>query len=792
MMKNIDYLNKISEISDKIIKMAELGRDTTALEQMLQQMMAAATQQPEPEKEPEKEPRALPPVENIDGLQVITLSKMPKTMRDCFERGDISLVTTKEQFYEDELYEAACRVVRETDRNKIKYLLEQKAKELGGTALCKMFNQSYVAKKREIKKADEEYAKRIADAQRERKAAEAEEKRLAGNMTKYTNLPDGCSNMYIGEGWIADDGGIRKYEESGKTVKTVEACMYPVLIQKLYRPLDTAGDSTRKIEILYKSEDGWHDKTIERESISNANKAIALSAGGVGVTSENVRQFTTAMSSMLKESSMRGALKIVNTLNQLGWDKDFKHFLPYTDESFIFERKDDLPEMMEALQPQGNKAAWYEKFKEMRALNYQPLKVATAALFASVILPMLPKQDSFVVNLYGGSGFGKSALLNIVTSIFSSMDDGGILLDSDNTQTYLELTADTLNNFPIVMDDMSKGDQEKKRKFQQTVMMIANGRGRNRATKDLKQRKKNKFKLVALVSSEQNVTNGWTTNGSVYRVLPMLVDETLPYLDKEKYPKLENIEDVIGFFQNNYGHCGKDFVDKVTELGQSKIIEINNKNLARARKLAKEHNKEGRQATAIAVLLTAEEIATQFLFQDGEEFSDEELLALMVSPDEADQYMRFYNTIIEKAVSNPSKIEGFTYASDIKGEYWGVYNETDQKAGNGPTISIFPGIINGWAKEYDLDINLFYSRMREKDLLCSDAGTNQTKVQSKKLHKYERVIKLKMPIVKPDEEEKKGDEPKPEPKPSFEEAAANIQKYIYEQSTFTSNDDIPF
>ena len=29
-MMNIDYLNKISEISDKIIKMAELGKDMTA------------------------------------------------------------------------------------------------------------------------------------------------------------------------------------------------------------------------------------------------------------------------------------------------------------------------------------------------------------------------------------------------------------------------------------------------------------------------------------------------------------------------------------------------------------------------------------------------------------------------------------------------------------------------------------------------------------------------------------------------------------------------------------------
>lgn len=62
MMKSIDYLNKISEISDKIIKMAELGKDTTALEQMLQQMMTAAMQQPEPEKELEKGPKPLPPV----------------------------------------------------------------------------------------------------------------------------------------------------------------------------------------------------------------------------------------------------------------------------------------------------------------------------------------------------------------------------------------------------------------------------------------------------------------------------------------------------------------------------------------------------------------------------------------------------------------------------------------------------------------------------------------------------------------------------------------------------------
>lgn len=211
------------------------------------------------------------------------------------------------------------------------------------------------------------------------------------------------------------------------------------------------------------------------------------------------------MASMMKESSKRGSLKIVNTLNKLGWDKDFKNFLPYTTDDYVFERQDDLPNMMNALSEHGNHDAWYTKFKEIRDLNYKPFKLATATLLASVILPMLPKQDGFITDLYGGSGHGKSAMLSIVSTIFSDMDNrsGGIFLDSENTPTSLELTCDTFNNFPVILDDASKGDQDKKRKFQEAVMMIANGRGKNRATKDLKQRKRYTFSLTALVSSEQ-------------------------------------------------------------------------------------------------------------------------------------------------------------------------------------------------------------------------------------------------------------------------------------------------
>lgn len=695
----------------------------------------------------------------------------------CFEAGRIDCIKTADAFQDDTLYRALFRLVTDEIRqHKLQYQLEQKAKELGGTALATMFRQTCTAAKRKYKKEKEEEDKKREAAEADLRRQEEQTRRAAGHKTEYTNLPKDCQQMYVGEEWIANDDGVKKFEESGKTIKEVEACMYPILVSKLYRPLDNmASGATRRVEVHFGSEEGWQKATVEREVISNVNKIISLSNMGAGITSDNARQCVNFMASMMKESSRRGALKIVNTLNKLGWDKEFKNFLPYTTDDYVFERQDELPDMMAALSEQGNRDAWYAKFKEIRALGYEPFKLATAGLLASVILPMLPKQDGFIVNLYGGSGHGKSALLSIVSTIFSNMDNksGGIFLDSDNTLTSLELACDTFNNFPVILDDASKGDQDKKRKFQEAVMMLANGRGRGRATKDLKQRKRNTFELTSLVSSEQVITKDYSTNGSIYRVLPKQVDEYLPYLDKEKYPKLENIEDVIWFFQNNYGFCGRDFVEEVKKLGQQQIMERNKKNLERARKLAKEHGREGRQATAIAVLLTADEIATEFLFKDGQTFSDEELLNIMVKPDDADQYVRFYNTVIERCISNPGKIEGFTAPEDIRGEYIGIYKKEDKREGIDGTfesISIFPYKLQEWAKELDLDLSLFYKEMRGRGLLISDKGTNQTKAKSEKTGRNERVIKLIMPVYKDEKEEAK--EGSKEGAKSAEEAAA--------------------
>ena len=145
----------------------------------------------------------------------------------------------------------------------------------------------------------------------------------------------------------------------------------------------------------------------------------------------------------------------------------------------------------------------------------------------------------------------------------------------------------------------------------------------------------------------------------------------------------------------------------------------------------------------------------------------------MVKPDDADQYVRFYNTVIERCISNPGKIEGFTAPEDIRGEYIGIYKSDDKRKGIEGTfesISIFPYKLQEWAKELDLDLSLFYREMRGRGLLISDEGTNQTKAKSEKTGLNERVIKLIMPVYKDEKEEAK--EGSKEGARSAEEAAA--------------------
>lgn len=674
-MMNID-LNKVNELADKIIKMKEIGLNTTALEQMLQQMMAAAMQQPEPEKEPEKEPKYYQ-VEEKDGVKFITV---PKTLRNTFENGDISLVTTEEMFYEDILYYEACMVPGATTRNKVKLLLEKKAKELGGTALAKMFNQSYVAKKKEIKEKREAEEKRLAELYQERKAAEAEEKRKAGNKTKFTDMPEWCTgNKFVGEEWITNnDEGVYKLEACGKTVKRTEACGRPVAINRLLEPIDESGwDGIERVEIVFESERGWKRKVVERETLLNKNKAIALTNDGVDITSDRAGAFTGYMSSMLKESSIRGAIPSRKSSRKMALYKDKKILLPYRDPEFYFEKKSSMPNLVNALQAHGesenmeeNRDAWFKEFKAIRAEKNGMFNFLTASSLCAPIIGMLGNIDGFVCNVVGVTECGKSVAESITATIWGSCKNSdGFVIGAKNTSNAFETYADVLNCLPLTIDDYNKLKEKEKEAFKQIIYEIANGIGKGRATKDMGLRAMASYSLNLIVTSEEPIRE--RAGGATNRLLTYMADSKCPWTP-------DRITEMMNFFSTNYGHAGVEYIEILNNLGREKVqgmIKVHRDKLIEA---AKGQKKTMKQINAMAVLLTADEIAADMLFEDKIKITTEQAVEMLESEDVVQTEAQAYEKIIDKIFSNKQHFQGLIECDKLTGDLWGKFVREDK------------------------------------------------------------------------------------------------------------------
>lgn len=757
-MMNIDYLNKISEISDKIIKMAELGKDTTALEQMLQQMMAAAMQQPEPEKGPEKEQekeKQYYEVEKKDGLEFITV---PKTLRNTFENGDISLVTKEEQFYDDLLYYEACMVPGATTRNKVKLLLEKKAKELGGTALAKMFNQSYVAKKKEIKEKREEEEKRLAELYQERKAAEAEERRKAGNKTKFTDMPEWCTgNKFVGEEWITNnDEGVYKLEACGKTVKKTEACGRPVAINRLLEPIDESGwDGIERVEIVFESERGWKRKVVERETLLNKNKAIALTNDGVDITSDRASAFTGYMSSMLKESSIRGAIPSRKSSRKMALYKDGKLLLPYRDPEFYFEKKASMPNLVNALQAHGenedmkkNRDAWFTEFKKIRAEKNEMFNFLTASSLCAPIIGMIGNIDGFVCNVVGVTECGKSVAEYVTATIWGSYKHAdGFVIGAKNTSTAFETYADVLNCLPLTIDDYSKLKEKEKEAFKQIIYEIANGIGKGRATKDMGLRAMASYSLNLIVTSEEPLRER-AGGGATNRLLTYMADSECPWTP-------DRATEMMNFFSTNYGHAGVEYIQILNDLGREKVQSMIKAHRDELIEAAKGQKKTMKQINAMAVLLTADEIAADMLFEDKIKITTEQALDILDDESVVRAEAQAYDSIVDKIYGNPRKFQGLG-ADDQITELWGrVFVEddsekkitirvnvldkdgketgkTEERIVYPTTVGIFKAKLKDLTTEAGVSYEMFIGHLRRRGLIYADADRDTKKVQIKR------------------------------------------------------------
>ena len=217
-----------------------------------------------------------------------------------------------------------------------------------------------------------------------------------------------------------------------------------------------------------------------------------------------------------------------------------------------------------------------------------------------------------------------------------------------------------------------------------------------------------------------------------------------------------NVTELLNFFGNNHGFCGRDFVKVLIGIGVEKLNEMLQEIQAEVAEKANEMKKSGGQIVPVAVMLLADRLAEKYLFKDGKHIKLEDAVNWMADVDSADQNQRFYDSLMDSVIQNSGKFEGLGMTECMNNsQYWGRYFKDENK------VAILPSVLKKLANEENLDTKLFLEFLDDKGLIEADSRGNLSRnVNSRLLHKGSRMYVILMPDR--DEEEEPEQEPEQE------------------------------
>lgn len=581
---------------------------------------------------------------------------------------------------EDEIY-----------RSRLILSLVDRAKELG-----------VKGKFEELVKAYKKVEKQMIRQQAEKDKAESRSRCLLDNWTNFT----GPYPRMQCKTWIASDAGIYQYNPN-PIAPDILACYHPILPVERMKNLETGEE---KIKLAYRRSGRWEEIIVPKTVITSANKIVSLSSKGVAVTSENAKHLVRYLSDV--ENLNDDYIDVQYSSSKLGWIKD--GFLPY-DTEIIFDGDSRFNHLYEAVEECGDREVWYEHIKMLRKTGRPEIKLMMAAAFASVLVAKLGALP-FFVDLWGETEGGKTVTLMLAASVWADPTDNKYIGDFKTTDVALEVKADMLNHLPMILDDTSKVSGRIRDNFEGLVYDLCSGKGKSRSNKDLGINRENRWRNCFLTNGERPLQSYVSQGGAINRILEVECGEKI-------YPDPQVTVETV---KKNYGFAGKEFVRIIQGMTVDELREIQKK----IQSELMSDSKMEKQAISLSVVLTADKIATERLFRDGQYISMGEAKEAMVDRSELSDNERCYQYLLGKVAMNPSRFD-----EDTNCEKWGIIEED--------YAVIFNQALDELCKDEGFSKKAFLSWADRKNLIQTDSQGKPSK--PKRINgKLVRCVFLKM------------------------------------------------
>lgn len=456
------------------------------------------------------------------------------------------------------------------------------------------------------------------------------------------NFPPGLpiSPLYVGK-WIGKIDGV--YLEGREDITEITST--PIAPVEIWEDVET---HAKKVTIAYFSDNAWNFHTVSRSQISERNKIILLSDLGIDVTSGNAAKLVEYIRNVQKLNS----LPVKKCISRFGWYEGV--FVPYEDG---LEANVDA-KLLQAITSEGNLQDWIDFVGAKRSQSMQ-FRIALAASFASPLVDIV-NVPSFILHLHGESGCGKTISQMLAASIWGKPSIGdGLIYSLRSTGNSLKATCKGLYNIPFFGDEL-QGLKDEVKNFSGLIYELCNGVERMRLKTDGTHQKAGAWKNIFFFTGEEPILSDSDGAGVFNRVLEYECQQ------REKIT-LETGQEIANFLQEHYGTAGKKFIESLPT--KEKIRELYNNNV---KSIEKKLNTTDKQIAAVALVYTADTLATAALFSDYDNMQPIpfSVLGMMVKSNEyISTARRAYDFIISLINENPQYFDETNKFSKVWGKF---------------------------------------------------------------------------------------------------------------------------
>lgn len=517
----------------------------------------------------------------------------------------------------------------------------------------------------------------------------------AENVTNFAEQP---IELDTGE-WQSNESGVYKFGPQG----TIEiACPHPIMPVERLKNIDTG---ELKVKLAFrrgmKNRKAWQEITTDFDTVSNSKNITSLSRIGISVTSgKRAQNLVDYIADVLDKNY--DSIPEYKSVSRMGWNEE--GFSPYVDE-VVFDGNPGFEKIFQSIKEHGKYDLWLKEALAVRKYSLVA-HIVLASSFASVLVGpcgLLP----FFVHLWGGTGTGKSVAQMVAASVWAYPAIGGAFLPTfKGTQVGFEIISGFLHNLPVIIDELQLTKDARTGKVIFNVYELASGSGKLRSNKTLGLPSTPTWANCFITTGESPITAENDGGGAVNRVIDVECSESQKVI--------ENGHKTAGIVKENFGFSGKAFVNELAKDGEMEKARIlYEKNYSECIK----NDTTEKQSMAAAVIVTADQLATEWVFKDASALTIKDMSDFLKSKESVSSGQRGYEYMCDWVTQNANKLRGGSENSDCYGKIAGILGRDDPDAAEKGWVYIIRSVWNRACADEKISPRALLSHLKERGLI---------------------------------------------------------------------------